>query len=83
MKIEWVYREIMYSVLEKGKYRFTQKGLARECNISIGTVNYALQRLEDINAIEKLSRGFRVINPKKILNYWATMGKPSLKASKK
>jgi len=75
MKIEWVYREIMHGVLERDNYRFTQKELSKKCHISIGTVNYALQRLDEISAIEKLTRGFRVINPKKILNYWATIGR--------
>lgn len=75
MKTDWIYREIMYEVLERDTYRFTQKELSKKCCVSIGSVNYALQRLEEIGGIEKLPRGFRVINPKKILNYWASLGK--------
>lgn len=72
-KKEWLYREILYMVLEKKEHLFTQKALAKKCEISIGNVNKALKPLEDMNAIEKKPRGLRIISPKKILLYWASI----------
>lgn len=72
-KKEWVYREILYRAMERGERFFTQKNLAQRCAVSIGNVNKALAPLEDMNAIEKKPRGFVVINPKKVLLYWASI----------
>jgi len=72
-KREWLFREILYRVLEKEEHFFTQKALAKGCGMSIGNVNKALKPLEGMNAIEKKPRGFRVINPKKIMLYWASI----------
>lgn len=74
MKLERVYREILYNILDlKRKDVFKQKQLSKECNLSISTVNYALKPLEKMNAIQKMPFGFKVINPKKILFYWASI----------
>lgn len=72
MKIERVYRQLLYELLEKRKNFFSQKKLAEECEIAIGSVNHALKPLESMGAIEKKQMGFRVINAKKILLYWAS-----------
>jgi len=71
-KNEWVYREILYRVIEKGERFFTQKALSGRCGVSIGNVNKSLSPLEKMNAIEKKPRGFIVINWKKLLLYWAS-----------
>jgi len=71
-KCEWVYREIMHRVLEKGERFITQSSLSRSCAVSIGHVNKSIAPLEAINAIEKKTRGFRVLDPKKVLAYWSS-----------
>jgi hypothetical protein len=71
-KNEWIYREILYRVIEKGERFFTQKALSERCGVSIGNVNKSLSVLEKMNAIEKKPRGFSVINWRKILLYWAS-----------
>ncbi|MBI2578112.1 MAG: winged helix-turn-helix domain-containing protein [Candidatus Aenigmarchaeota archaeon] len=75
MKIERVYREILFQLLEKKKNFFSQKKLAEECGISIGSVNHALKPLESMGAIEKKHMGFRVLDAKKMLLYWASVRK--------
>lgn len=75
MKLERVYREILFNVYEKKNNSFSQKHLSERCKISIGNVNYALKPLEEIGAIEKKARRFIAINPKKILMYWASKHK--------
>jgi hypothetical protein len=73
LKKEWVYREILYRKLEGGENFFKQKRISGQCGISIGNVNKSLEPLERMNCIEKKPMGFVVINPKKILLYWASI----------
>ena len=72
LKKEWVYREILYQ-LEHNNNTFTQKNLAAVCNTSISNVNKALQPFEQMNALDKKHFGFRILDPRKILLYWASM----------
>lgn len=72
-KSEWVYREILFRNLEKGERFFKQSSLASVCGTSTGNVHEALKPLERMNCIEKKPMGFAVINPKKILLYWASI----------
>ena len=74
-KKEWVYREILYGIMEKGDTFFTQKSISEKCKVSIGNVNKAVYPLEKMNAIEKKTRGFSVISCRKILLYWASIRK--------
>jgi len=71
-KKEWVYREILHQVLDLNENFLTQRFLSEKCEVSIGDVNHAIQPLQEMNAIEKKPRGFQVIEPKKILLYWAS-----------
>lgn len=77
MKIERVYREILYRILEEKKLdaRFKQSEMSRLVGISISTVNYALQPLASMNSISKKRFGFNVTDPKKLLLYWASVRK--------
>lgn len=72
LKKEWVYREILYQLEVKNNF-FSQKNLAAVCNTSIGNVNKAIKPFEHMNAIDKKHLGFTVIDPRKILFYWASM----------
>jgi len=79
MKLERVYREILYELLDSKKkgVLFKQIDLSKKCELSISTVNYALLPLKNINIIEKKPFGFKVIAPKKLLLYWASIRKLS------
>lgn len=71
-KIEFVYLEILYQVLEKKNRRLTQAELARKLQISLSTVSHALKPLKKMGAIEIKKRSFSVLEPKKILYHWAS-----------
>jgi len=76
MKIERIYREILYRILDlKESGVFKQKELSSDAKLSISTVNYSLIPLQQMNAIEKKPFGFRVIDAKKILLYWSSIRK--------
>ena len=72
-KIEFVFEEILYQVLEKRNHKLTQKYLAEQLGISLSTVNLALKHLRKMNAIDVKLRSFSIIDPKKILFYWASI----------
>ena len=70
-KIDRILREILHSFYERGERFFNQKGLAKTCGLSLGTVNPLITRLEQLGAIERKPLGFRLIDPKRALLYWA------------
>lgn len=68
----WVLREILFRLYERGEWFMSQKALARACELSLGIVNPIVAKLERFGAIEKKPLGFRVIDPRKTLLYWAS-----------
>jgi hypothetical protein len=59
--------------MEERVKRFKQIELSKACKMSLSSVNYALKPLVRMNAIEKKRFGFVVIDPRKILMYWASI----------
>jgi hypothetical protein len=70
-KIDRILRELLYQHHEHGARFFNQKGLAVICGLSLGTINPVINHLEQIGAIERKPLGFRLIDPKRLLVYWA------------
>jgi DNA-binding transcriptional MocR family regulator len=70
-KIDRVLREILHRFYGGGERFFNQKGLAQICAISLGTINPLIARLEQLGAIERKPLGFRLVDPKRALLYWA------------
>lgn len=68
---EKIYREILIRILEK-KEGFTQLGLSKECNVSLGFVNKIIKRLKEIGAVDIQKRQFRIIDSSKIIFDWAS-----------
>ena len=73
LKKEFIYREILFQVLEKNNRKLTQLDLSRRFNISLSTVNNAIQPLKQMNSIQINLKNFIVSDPKKILYYWASI----------
>lgn len=72
-KIEFVYRELLFQALEKGQRSFTQKGLAEQLGISLTNVNHAIKPLKRMGAVAVKPLMTEIVNPKKILYYWASI----------
>lgn len=64
---------MLYQFMEKKKYNFTQSELSKNLMISLSTVNLALKPLVKMNSVDIRLRGFRIIDLKKILYYWASI----------
>lgn len=71
-KVDRVLREILYRVYERNESFMSQKSLAQVCELSMDTANRLVSKLNQFRAIEKKPLGFRVVDPKKILSYWAS-----------
>lgn len=70
-KINRVLREILYRVYEQNESFMSQKSLAQACELSMDTVNRVVAKLNQFHTIKKKPLGFRVVDPEKILTYWA------------
>lgn len=72
-KQELVYREILYKAIEKKEFTLTQSDLSKNLRISLSMINKAITRLNEIGAIKKSQRNFKVLDIKKILFFWASI----------
>ncbi|MGQ9787846.1 MAG: hypothetical protein ACUVQM_00815 [Candidatus Hadarchaeaceae archaeon] len=70
-KIDRVYREILHRFYARGERFFNQKQLSEVCQISLGTINPLINKLEIFGAIERKPQGFRLVDPKRALISWA------------
>jgi hypothetical protein len=70
-KIDWVLREILHRVYERNESFMSQKSLAQACELSMDTANRLVSKLNQFRAIGKKPFGFRVIDSRKVLLYWA------------
>lgn len=59
-------------LIEVFKGSKTQKEIAERLDISLSTVNNALEPLARVGAIEKRNFGFRIIDKGKAIAYWAS-----------
>jgi DNA-binding transcriptional regulator YhcF (GntR family) len=72
-RIEIVYNLVLEEVLEKGNRKMTQAQLSTTLRISLSIVNAALNHLKKMHAVEVHQRNFIVVDPKKVLYYWASV----------
>ncbi len=73
LKVEFVYRELLFQALEKNKREFTQKQLSEILGTSLSNVNHALKPLKRMNAVKINPQNFVLVNPRKVLFYWASI----------
>lgn len=73
LKVEFVYRELLFQAIERKKLSFTQKELAERLGMSLSNVSHALKPLKRMNAVSVKPQGFSIVNAKKILYYWASI----------
>lgn len=71
-KIEFIWREILTSALEKRETIFSQKNLAEKFNLSTSTVFHALKKPRSIGAVQVSGRHFTLVDFERLLLLWAT-----------
>ena len=72
-KTECIYRELLYAAFEKKTNEFTQAALSKKLQVSLSTVNKAVNILASMGALEIKQRSFHLLDRKKILYYWASI----------
>ncbi|KKS79981.1 MAG: hypothetical protein UV54_C0021G0007 [Candidatus Beckwithbacteria bacterium GW2011_GWA2_43_10] len=70
-KIETVWCQLLFDVLEKRENHFQQQFLAKKLNLSLSTVNHALKNLRQMGAVQIGGRGGEVLDYEKVLMHWA------------
>ena len=72
-KNELVYAYLLEKAIERKSKIMTQAEIAKALGISLSTVNNAINPLRRMCAVRIKLRSLEVINPKKILYYWASI----------
>jgi len=72
-KIEIIWRELLFQVLEKGNNHFVQQELAQKFNFSTSTIFQALKSPRKMGAVRVGGREFIVSDPEKLLYHWASV----------
>lgn len=70
-KSDRILREVLHRFFEQGERFFNQKGLAETCRLSLGTINPLIAKLEQLGAVERKPLGFRLLDVRRALLYWA------------
>lgn len=76
LKIEIIWRELLFEALEKRKRRFTQKELAEKFGFSTSTIFQALKIPRKMGAVRVTGRFFTLDDPEKLLYHWASVRTP-------
>lgn len=72
-KIEIIWRELLFSAIEKKRRQFTQKELAGRFGFSTSTIFQALKTPRKMGAVRVTGRFFILEDPKKLLFHWASV----------
>lgn len=70
-KIETVWCQLLFDVLERHMSHFQQQELAAKLRISTSTVHHALEKLRQMGAVRIGGDGGAVVDAEKILMHWA------------
>ncbi|MDZ7587177.1 MAG: winged helix-turn-helix transcriptional regulator [Patescibacteria group bacterium] len=70
-KIETVWCQLLYQVLEKQQGNFQQQQLAKNLHLSLSTINHALRNLRQMGAVQIGGLGGQVRDAEKILMHWS------------
>ncbi|MEK6859603.1 MAG: HTH domain-containing protein [Nanoarchaeota archaeon] len=70
---EIIYRELLFRVMERKEFSFTQSELSKKLDISLSIINSAIKRLNKLGAVKIHQRSFNIIDIKKILYLWASI----------
>ncbi len=72
LKIEYVWRELLYKAIEEGNPYFTITELAGRFNLSTSLVSHAVLPLRDLNMVEIGKIKSKIVDTEKLLFFWAT-----------
>ncbi|HLC93998.1 MAG TPA: hypothetical protein VJH96_00305 [Patescibacteria group bacterium] len=72
LKIEYVWRELLYRAIEQRMINFKISDLARSFGLSTSVVSHALRPLRDLHIVEIGKNNSHIRDSEKLLFFWAT-----------
>ncbi|PIY68895.1 hypothetical protein COY90_03535 [Candidatus Roizmanbacteria bacterium CG_4_10_14_0_8_um_filter_39_9] len=72
LKIEYIWRELLYRTIEEKKNNFTLTDLSLKFKLSTSVVSHALFPLREIGMVKIGKNKSQVIDTERLLMYWAT-----------
>lgn len=72
LKIEYVWRELLYRAIEQRVIDFKISDLAHSFNLSTSVVSHALRPLRDLHIVEIGKNNSHIRDSEKLLFFWAT-----------
>ena len=72
LKIEYVWRELLYQAIDKHQANFTIINLARKFKLSTSLISHALAPLRQLGMISVGKNKSSVVDTEKLLYFWAT-----------
>ncbi len=72
LKIEYIWRELLYQVIEKGNPVFTITELAKRFRLSTSVVSHALYPLKELQIVRVRKTRSVVLDVERLLMFWAT-----------
>lgn len=70
-KWERTLRQMLYQYFEEDQRFMSQAKIAKECEVSLGSVNFVVKKMNRLGAVEIKPQGFRISDVSRILLYWA------------
>lgn len=72
LKIEFIWRELLYRSIEKKQPNFSINELANRFSLSTSMVSHALHPLRELKIVEVGKTSSQVLDAEKLLFFWAT-----------
>ena len=72
LKIEYIWRELLYEAIQRKNPYFTMTQLAHQFSLSTSMVNHSLIPLKDLHIVQINKTKSKTINWEKLLLFWAT-----------
>jgi hypothetical protein len=72
LKIEYIWRELLYQAIEKRENKFKIIELAKKFNLSTSFVSHALLPLRKLNIVKVEKNNSHLTDVEKLLYFWAT-----------
>jgi hypothetical protein len=72
LKIEYIWRELLFQAIERKNPEFTITDLANKFHLSTSMVSHAILPLRELSMVEVGKLKSRVVDTEKLLYFWAT-----------
>ena len=72
LKIEYIWRELLYRSIEESRPDFTITELSKIFNLSTSVVSHALKPLKELGIVKINKKNSKILDAERLLFFWAT-----------